>query len=91
MIKRIFAKIQNISCYEASLLMSRGLDGELSLRDRFRLMSHTVVCDGCKLVRRQMEQLHQLFRLAFRRQAAGAVPHRTLSPEEKERIKQHLG
>lgn len=52
-----------MSCKEATLLMSQGLDRELSLGERISLRLHLLVCIGCRNTRRHFE----ILRLATRR------------------------
>lgn len=52
-----------MSCKEATLLMSQGLDRELSFGERISLRLHLLVCIGCRNTRRHFG----ILRLATRR------------------------
>ncbi|HEX5768012.1 MAG TPA: zf-HC2 domain-containing protein [Burkholderiales bacterium] len=57
----------NISCKEASRLMSQAQDRELSLGERASLKFHLVLCRGCRAFKGQLE----LLRRAMRELSAG--------------------
>ena len=48
-----------LTCREASRLISRGLDRELTLGQRARLRLHLTVCDACTRVKAQLEFLRR--------------------------------
>ena len=51
-----------ISCREATLLISRRLDGPLSRRERAALRLHLMICRFCARFQRQAAALHRMFR-----------------------------
>jgi len=52
----------NLSCKEATRLMSQSQDRELSLGERTALKIHTTVCRGCRAVSEQLEFLRRAVR-----------------------------
>lgn len=52
----------NISCKEASRLMSQAQDRELSLGERVSLQIHLAICRGCRAVNSQFEFLRRAVR-----------------------------
>jgi hypothetical protein len=52
----------NISCKEASRLMSQAQDRELSLGERASLQFHLALCRGCRAFNRQLEFLRRAMR-----------------------------
>lgn len=80
----------NISCQEASQLVSRQIDQPLSLMDSMRLRAHLLVCKACPIVHRKLKAIHQAgLKYAFRDEAAGGACS-GLSPEAKDRIAKSL-
>lgn len=55
----------NISCKEASRLMSQAQDGGLSLGERASLQIHLAICRGCRAVSAQFEFLRRAVRRLF--------------------------
>jgi hypothetical protein len=53
----------NISCKEASRLMSQAQDRELSLGERATLQVHLAICRGCRAVSAQFQFLRRAVRL----------------------------
>ena len=49
----------NLSCKEATRLMSQAQDRELSLAERASLQLHLVICRGCRAVRKQFDFLRR--------------------------------
>lgn len=47
-----------LNCKQASQLISQGLDRELSLRERFGLKLHLLICKYCKRFSQQLKQLY---------------------------------
>lgn len=47
-----------LSCKQASQLISQGLDKKLSMRERFGLKMHLMICKYCKRFSQQMQKLH---------------------------------
>ena len=52
----------NISCKEASRLMSQAQDRELSLGERASLQAHLAICRGCRAVNAQFQFLRRAVR-----------------------------
>jgi hypothetical protein len=52
----------NISCREASRLMSQAQDRELSLGERVRLRVHLAICRGCRAFNAQLAFLRRAVR-----------------------------
>ena len=52
----------NISCKEASRLMSQAQDRELSLGERVSLQFHLALCRGCRAVNAQFQFLRRAVR-----------------------------
>ena len=52
----------NISCKEASRLMSQAQDRELSLGERASLQVHLAICRGCRAVDAQFQFLRRAVR-----------------------------
>jgi Putative zinc-finger len=44
-----------LNCKQSAVLMSQELDRSLSLRERINLRLHTLICNGCRNARQQME------------------------------------
>jgi hypothetical protein len=57
-----------INCKEASKLISQSLDRQLTLRERFSLKLHLMICEFC----RQFSQHLQAMRVALR-QMVGSI------------------
>ena len=53
------ARPLKISCKEASRLMSRAMEQELSFWERARLRLHLAVCDACRNFGRQLALLRR--------------------------------
>jgi hypothetical protein len=43
-----------LSCKDTTRLMSEAMDRELSLRERFTLRMHLIMCSGCNSFKKQM-------------------------------------
>jgi hypothetical protein len=52
----------NLSCKEATRLMSQSQDRALSLGERVALKLHLVMCRGCRAVSEQLEFLRRAVR-----------------------------
>ena len=52
----------NLSCREASRLLSQGQDRELSLGERAALQAHLAICRGCRTLNAQIELLRRALR-----------------------------
>ena len=52
----------NISCKEATRLISQAQDRELSLGERASLQFHLAICRGCRAVNAQFEFLRRALR-----------------------------
>jgi len=87
-----------LTCKETARLVSDQLDRKLPLRMRLHLRLHLMMCGACSAYRRQILQLHHLFRRRFIDPAdspTDATPTPTRCPEDaKKRIEtwlnQHL-
>lgn len=55
----------NLSCKEASRLMSRAEDRELSQTERAALTAHLAICRGCRAAAEQFQQLRRALRRLF--------------------------
>ena len=55
----------NLSCKEASRLMSQSEDRELSAAERAALKAHVAVCKACRVAAEQMHQLRRALRSLF--------------------------
>ena len=53
----------NISCKQASRLMSQARDRELSIGERASLQLHLAICRGCRAVNAQFELLRRAMRV----------------------------
>ena len=52
----------NLSCKEATRLMSQAQDRELSLGERASLQFHLAICRGCRAVSKQFDFLRRAMR-----------------------------
>jgi hypothetical protein len=52
----------NLSCREASRLMSQEQDRELSLGERAALQAHLAICRGCRALNAQLGLLRRALR-----------------------------
>jgi hypothetical protein len=55
----------NISCKEATRLISEGQDRTLSLVERAQLQVHFAICRGCRAVNEQMQFLRRAMKQFF--------------------------
>jgi anti-sigma factor RsiW len=55
----------NLSCKEASRLMSQAEDRELSQSERAALAAHLAICKACRAASDQMQQLRRALRRLF--------------------------
>jgi anti-sigma factor RsiW len=55
----------NLSCKEASRLMSQAEDRELSQSERAALAAHLAICKACRAASDQMKQLRRALRRLF--------------------------
>jgi len=88
---RELGMILNLSCEEASRLVSESLDRPLTRGEKIALRMHTLICRACRLMRQQMTALHEL---------AGRIPDSAnsrlraslpqLSADRRQRIKKLL-
>ena len=80
----------NISCREASLLVSRQIDQPLGLKDRLRLRAHLLICKSCPIMHQKLKVIHQAgLKYPFRNEAGGDECL-CLSPDAKGRIAKTL-
>lgn len=75
-----------LTCKEASLLTSQGLNQRLGLRERLSLMIHLFMCDACMRFRRQLDFLRRAARRADEEAGEGT----SLPPEIRARIAERL-
>ncbi|HZW87358.1 MAG TPA: zf-HC2 domain-containing protein [Gallionella sp.] len=47
-----------LSCKQASELLSQAMERDMTLRERFLLRVHLLICDSCKNFSRQIEVMH---------------------------------
>ncbi len=52
-------------CNEITLLISKGIDTRLTLRERLRLCLHFIICSGCNRFNIQIQSLHEILRESF--------------------------
>lgn len=79
------------TCEEVGRLSSEEMDGHISLRSRILIRMHLLMCEWCRLYRKQLA----LIRLNIRRHptvtdAEAQDGQAALSPEATERIRQAL-
>ena len=55
----------NLSCKEASRLMSQAEDRELSQPERAALAAHLAICKACRAAGDQLQQLRRALRRLF--------------------------
>jgi anti-sigma factor RsiW len=55
----------NLSCKEASRLMSQAEDRELSQSERAALAAHVAICKACLAASEQVQQLRRALRRLF--------------------------
>ena len=55
----------NLSCKEATRLMSQAEDRELSPQERAALKAHLAICKACRAANDQMQQLRRALRRLF--------------------------
>jgi anti-sigma factor RsiW len=55
----------NLSCKQASRLMSQAADRELSSSERAALKAHLAICKACRVASEQMQQLRRALRNLF--------------------------
>ncbi len=77
-----------LTCQQASELVSQSLDQPLSLKNRFSLKFHLMMCSACHRFNRQMRQLRSaILGLVKTTENDESI---TLSPEAKAKISQKL-
>jgi len=76
-----------LNCRQASELMSQGMDGKLSLKDRWALKVHLMMCRGCASF---MHQIRFLRKAGNRWQQHSPSNPTRLSNEAKKRINDAL-
>ncbi len=52
-------------CSEITLLASKGIDTPLTLRERFTLQFHFMICSGCNRFNKQIQSLQKIIRESF--------------------------
>jgi anti-sigma factor RsiW len=55
----------NLSCKEASRLMSQAEDRELSPGERATLKAHLAICKACRVASEQLQQLRRALQSLF--------------------------
>ena len=55
-----------LSCKNASQLISQSLDGSLTMRERFALKLHLLICKYCKRFSQHMQTIRVALKLATR-------------------------
>jgi predicted anti-sigma-YlaC factor YlaD len=80
----------NISCHEATRLVSQQLDQPLSLADKLRLQAHLLICKACPSMHQKFATLHQAGQKYATRDEGGNVEGSGLTPESKARIAETL-
>lgn len=77
-----------LNCKQASQLISKGLEGELSLSEKIGLRWHLWMCNNCRRFEKQMGQLRQALRRGW---THGNIPvDKTLSDQAKDRIRRGI-
>lgn len=76
-----------LNCKQASELMSRAMDENLSFLNRFSLKVHLVLCEGCTNFSSQIFLLHKVARALGKGQDCDNL---RLSDEARQRIYQEL-
>lgn len=77
-----------LTCQQASELVSQSLDQPLSLKNRFKLKFHLMICSACHRFNRQMGQLRSAI-LGFVKITEEDESIK-LSPEAKAKISQKI-
>ena len=81
----------NISCKKATVLMSKSMEEELSLKESASLLAHLALCKTCSFCFRQLKSIKKTI-AHYSDVIFHLPPHNehTLSDEAKERIKRHI-
>lgn len=80
----------NISCHEATRLVSQQLDQPLGLADKLRLQTHLLVCKACPSMHQKFATLHQAGLKYALHDEGGDPEYSGLSPGAKARIAESL-
>jgi len=80
-------RLHGMNCREATRLASRSLEEKPSLRDRFQLACHLVLCSYC---RNYFKQLKMMRRWLRGRSAEKVASEEKLSPEARNRLRRAL-
>ena len=86
--KNLIEKLNRLSCKDVSGLVSKGLEGRLSLTERFWIRVHLYVCAPCVRFLKQMK-----FISSVNEQEKAQTPSSesySLSDEARERIRRQL-
>ena len=79
------------SCEHVTSTVSDGLDRRLSAVERASVVLHSLVCPGCRVFRRQLVALREVFRrLRSRGEARDKLPDAFLPAVARERIQKVL-
>lgn len=79
-----------LSCKEVSLKVSESLDRKLSMRERFGMKMHLLLCKYCRRVVRQMELLRLVSRRWLSAEEKSDPERETLPEKAGERILERL-
>jgi len=79
-----------LTCKEASLLASKKLDKNLTLRERIEFSLHTAMCGLCRYYAKDLQALHRLMQKMAKRDNTGLIESTKLSEQARERIKQTM-
>jgi hypothetical protein len=83
-----------MSCERASKLISQSMDRSLTLRERWALRFHLVLCVYCRRYRRQLQLIRDAMRRVMEIERPVSAGGDALSPEARQRIaevlQQHL-
>lgn len=68
-------------CSEITLLVSKGMDTRLTLRERFRLQFHFMICSGCNRFNIQIQLLQKIIHQSFG--SASEIIGKTTAPTDE--------
>lgn len=80
----------NISCAQASQLVSQKLDQPLSLKDKLLLRIHLLICVACPTLHRKLEIIHLAGQRYPLRDDTGSNANPGLSRAARDRIVKNL-
>ncbi len=79
-----------LTCKEASFLISKKLDGDLSRRERIGLWLHLGMCRLCRRYARDVKKIHEMMLQAGKQGQVFLPESVKLSQQSRERIAQVL-